>query len=133
MTLRNSSRGAGTLPADRKREGLEDDCMMAAQTAHGTEREMRDDALELEQSSSPAGEQTDGVSLYRAHLARRGFGSGPSQWRAVERLQRLYEEWTAYKARRNNALKRLLVRPPLPKGVYLWGRVGRGESVLMDS
>jgi len=107
--------------------------MMAAETAHGTERDMRDDALELEQFSSPAGEKTDVVSLYRAHLARRGFVSDPSQWRAVERLQRLYEEWTAYKARRNSALKRLLVRPALPKGVYLWGAVGRGKSFLMDA
>jgi len=73
------------------------------------------------------------VTLYREHLARRGFVSDPAQWRAVERLQRLYEEWTAYKARRSNALKRLLVRPPLPRGVYLWGAVGRGKSFLMDS
>jgi cell division protein ZapE len=75
----------------------------------------------------------DVVSLYQQHLTRRGFVSDPSQWRAVERLQRLYEEWTEYKRRRSTALKRLLVKPPLPKGVYLWGPVGRGKSFLMDS
>jgi cell division protein ZapE len=73
------------------------------------------------------------VALYEASLERRGFVADPSQRRAVERLQRLYEEWTAYKARRNSALKRLLVKPPLPKGVYLWGAVGRGKSFLMDA
>jgi cell division protein ZapE len=75
----------------------------------------------------------DVVSIYRAMLARRGFVSDPAQWRAVERLQRLYEEWSAYKARRQTALRRLLVKPPLPRGVYLWGGVGRGKSFLMDS
>jgi cell division protein ZapE len=73
------------------------------------------------------------VALYEASLERRGFLADPSQRRAVERLQRLYEEWTAYKARRNSALKRLLVKPPLPRGVYLWGAVGRGKSFLMDA
>jgi cell division protein ZapE len=75
----------------------------------------------------------DVVALYRQNLERRGFVSDPAQWRAVERLQRLYEEWRAYKAKRSNALKRLVVRPPLPKGVYLWGPVGRGKSFLMDA
>jgi cell division protein ZapE len=75
----------------------------------------------------------DVVALYRESLERRGFVSDPAQWRAVERLQRLYEEWCDYKARRSNALKRLLVKPPLPKGVYLWGPVGRGKSFLMDA
>src|SRR5574341_850712 len=75
----------------------------------------------------------DVVPLYQQHLAMRGFVSDSPQWRAVERLQRLYEEWSAYKARRSSALKRLIVRPPLPKGVYLWGGVGRGKSFLMDA
>jgi len=75
----------------------------------------------------------DVTSLYEQSLAKRGFVSDASQWRAVERLQRLYEEWTEYKARRSNALKRLLVKPPPPRGVYLWGAVGRGKSFLMDS
>jgi cell division protein ZapE len=73
------------------------------------------------------------VALYEQSLAKRGFHSDPAQWRAAERLQRLYEEWSAYKARRSSALRRLLVKPPLPKGVYLWGGVGRGKSFLMDA
>ena len=73
------------------------------------------------------------LALYEQSLERRGFVADPSQRRAVERLQRLFEEWSAYKARRSSALRRLLVKPPLPKGVYLWGSVGRGKSFLMDA
>ncbi len=94
---------------------------------------MSQGALGLEGVEPEAGERPDVISLYKRSLAKRGFVSDDAQWRAVERLQQLYEEWTAYKARRNTALKRLLVKPPLPKGVYLWGGVGRGKSFLMDS
>jgi len=73
------------------------------------------------------------AELYRETLERRGFVADDAQYAAVLRLQRVYEEWVAYKARRSNALRRLVVRPPLPRGVYLWGGVGRGKSFLMDS
>ena len=78
----------------------------------------------------------DVVSLYEESLTRRGFVADPAQRRAVERLQQLYEEWSAYKARRNSALKRLLVKPPLPKGVdpnaEIPDREGRPMRVLED-
>jgi len=86
-----------------------------------------------EQLHTADGEALSVVDLYHRALERRGFTSDSSQLRAVERLQQLFEEWSAYKARRRTALRRLVVRPPLPRGVYLWGGVGRGKSFLMDS
>jgi len=72
------------------------------------------------------------LGAFERALAARGFEPDPSQLQAALRLQRLYEEWVAYKSRRSNAVSRLLVRPPIPRGVYLWGGVGRGKSFLMD-
>lgn len=95
---------------------------------------MPPDSAALDGAGAPLQEApADVVALYRQQLDRRGFVPDEAQWRAVERLQRLFEEWTAYKARRSTALRRMLVKPPLPKGVYLWGGVGRGKSFLMDA
>lgn len=73
------------------------------------------------------------LELYLEALRKRGFDPDDSQYAAVMRLQKLYEEWTDYKRRRGTALRRLVVRPPLPRGIYLWGSVGRGKTFLMDS
>ena len=70
--------------------------------------------------------------LYRETLAARGYQADPAQLRAVAALQRCQDEWAAYKARRGNAVTKLLVRPPIPRGVYMFGGVGRGKSFLMD-
>ena len=69
---------------------------------------------------------------YRHELKARGYQPDEAQQRAVDRLQQCYDEWVAYKARRSNALRKMLVRPDLPRGVYMWGGVGRGKSFLMD-
>ena len=70
--------------------------------------------------------------LYEATLVERGYQSDPAQLRAVAALERCEEEWIAYKARRRNPLTKLLIRPPIPRGVYMHGGVGRGKSFLMD-
>ena len=69
---------------------------------------------------------------YEAELASRGFQSDPAQLRAVEALERCANEWANYKAQRSNALKKLINRPEVPRGVYMYGGVGRGKSFLMD-
>ena len=71
-------------------------------------------------------------ALYEATLKERGYTSDAAQARAIDALERCENEWTDYKARRSNAVTKLLVRPPIPRGVYMWGGVGRGKSFLMD-
>ena len=70
--------------------------------------------------------------LYLQTLAERGYTADPAQLRAVDSLERCENEWADYKARRSNALTKLVVRPPIPRGVYMYGGVGRGKSFLMD-
>ena len=70
---------------------------------------------------------------YENALAARDYRSDEAQLRAVARLQQSYDDWVAYKGRRSTTLKRLVNRPDIPRGIYLWGGVGRGKSFLMDS
>jgi cell division protein ZapE len=72
------------------------------------------------------------LAAYEAELTARGYKSDPAQLRAVVALERCALEWSEYKQKRSNAIKKLLNRPPVPRGVYLYGGVGRGKSFLMD-
>jgi cell division protein ZapE len=70
--------------------------------------------------------------LYEQTLRQRGFQADAAQLHAIAALQRCETEWADYKARRGNALTKLVSHPPIPRGVYLHGGVGRGKSFLMD-
>lgn len=71
-------------------------------------------------------------ALYERTLAERGYASDPAQLRAIASLERCENEWADYKARRSNSLTKLIRHPPIPRGVYMHGGVGRGKSFLMD-
>jgi cell division protein ZapE len=71
-------------------------------------------------------------STYEAALKERGYTTDPAQQRAIDALERCASEWATYKQRRSNALKKMFVNPEIPRGVYMFGGVGRGKSFLMD-
>ena len=65
-------------------------------------------------------------------LAARGTTLDPAQMAARDRLQALATALEAFRAARQSTLKKLFAPPDVPRGVYLWGGVGRGKSFLMD-
>jgi cell division protein ZapE len=71
--------------------------------------------------------------FYDHALAQRGFIADEAQQSAVDQLQRLYDAWVGYKEQRSHTLLRLINPPDVPRGIYMWGGVGRGKSFLMDS
>lgn len=72
------------------------------------------------------------LHAYQQELAAHGFHADPAQLRAAEQLEHCAQEWADYKAKRGGTLKKMISKPPLPRGIYLWGGVGRGKSLLMD-
>ena len=70
---------------------------------------------------------------YASQLAARGFTADAAQQRAIERLQQLADEWGQFNQRRSSLLRKLFDRSSAsPRGVWMWGGVGRGKSFLMD-
>lgn len=73
------------------------------------------------------------LQTYLNTLAQHGYTPDHAQEAAARRLQQCEDDWAAFKAKRQNKLTRLFGKPAIPKGVYFWGGVGRGKSLLMDT
>ncbi|MBL8657414.1 MAG: AFG1 family ATPase [Altererythrobacter sp.] len=70
------------------------------------------------------------LAAYERLVASGELKSDPDQRRAAERLGALQKELEAGSG--GGLLARLFARRDQPRGVYLWGGVGRGKSMLMD-
>ncbi len=77
------------------------------------------------------------LALFHARLNARELHADPLQERAAARLQELWQELIDYRpANGGGFLARFGFGKPLPrppKGLYIYGRVGRGKSMLMDA
>ncbi|HEY5761699.1 MAG TPA: cell division protein ZapE [Rhodocyclaceae bacterium] len=72
------------------------------------------------------------ITGFRSALARRHVVPDEQQLVIAARLQRLFDELLAFKRARRSQLRKIFIRPPLPRGLYLYGGVGRGKSMLMN-
>jgi len=69
----------------------------------------------------------------KPELDRRRIDLDRAQLGALDRLQRLHDDLVEFRTARLSLLRRWFNPPVPPRGVYLWGKVGRGKSFLMDA
>lgn len=73
------------------------------------------------------------MQRYESHLARHGWQADSAQREAVVALGRLREQLLASRAHsRNRRWWPFRASRVVPRGLYLWGGVGRGKTFLMD-
>jgi cell division protein ZapE len=75
------------------------------------------------------------LALYRQRVERGELAADPAQTRAVEALERLYRDLQRAappRGWRSKVAKLAGKRAAPVRGLYLWGSVGRGKTLLMD-
>jgi cell division protein ZapE len=75
------------------------------------------------------------LESYNQKLEQSGFARDPAQERTVVMLQGIFDELTRDQAPAPGLIDRLLGRRPASghvRGMYLWGGVGRGKTLVVD-
>ncbi len=73
------------------------------------------------------------VSKYQALLARGEIRPDPAQAEALTTLQKLADALSGYRPAAARGMLSSFISPaPVPRGLYIYGDVGRGKSMLMD-
>jgi cell division protein ZapE len=70
---------------------------------------------------------------YQAASALPDFVHDAAQAAAIDELDVLWHQLVEFKSKRDQFLGRSLLSPAVPRGLYLWGGVGRGKTLLMDA
>ena len=84
-------------------------------------------------SPTPKNASTNLREAYERRLAQHGWQSDAAQLAAIEALGELTERLQNTDSRAPRLVRWLRRRPVEPvKGLYLWGGVGRGKTLLMD-
>ncbi len=79
------------------------------------------------------------LAKYERDLATGNFVPDSAQRRAIEELQRLYEELVLFDQQQQSpsliqrGLRLFGHQPKAPHGIYFWGGVGRGKTYMMDT
>ena len=72
------------------------------------------------------------IARYEELLAHDELRPDEEQKAAIHRLARLQEELEAAPAKQGFFARLKGEKPPRPRGIYMWGDVGRGKSMMMD-